>query len=550
MRLRLLLAAICVTLLFSALQAQESDSFSYKVEIVDKVLPVTREKDGKQVLYVTVKFKILRTADNKPALDIGNDEIRVKEEDKPVADLTILQPRARELTAMLAMDISGSMRDHGKMDQARKAANTFLDRLDAKADGGVILFNHEMIDPIIPPLRDPKGDQPAHRAAMRKLIQEQYSKPRGGTAYLDAAYHAIEQLKGVRGRRAVVLMTDGVDLNSTHTLQEVIDLAQANEVPVYTIGVGEPGKNDPVTTVLVLDRSGSMRQPADDHDKIPKIKALHQAAGRFVDIMRPSAKTTLIAFSNSIDKPDPFSNDKAALKAKINKLQPHGETALFDAIFQALQTLEAERPRGKRAVVVLTDGEDNLSGHRVEEVIGRAQRMETPLHLLGLGRSDELDERVMKQMAEETGGTYHHAANQQKLYETFEDLSIQLHDDGIDETSLRHLADETGGRYIPAHDVSQLELGFVSLGEELQETYTVTFPSRRSSHDGTARGIEIGLWRGDVPLSAAANTAYNVHGVVVPDLDPQVYVAFLAVLGGLLALPAGVRRLYRFYGGT
>jgi hypothetical protein len=156
----------------------------------------------------------------------------------------------------------------------------------------------------------------------------------------------------------------------------------------------------------------------------------------------------------------------------------------------------------------------------------------------------------MKQMAEQTGGTYHHAANQQKLYETFEDLSIQLHDDGIDETSLRHLADETGGRYIPAHDVSQLELGFVSLAEELQETYTVTFLSRRSSHDGTARDIEIGLWHGDVPLSTAANTAYNVHGVVVPDLDPQVYVAFLAVLGGLLALPAGVRRLYRFYGGT
>src|SRR5207237_4377673 len=124
-----------------------------------------------------------------------------------------------------------------------------------------------------------------------------------------------------------------------------------------------------------------------------------------------------------------------------------------------------------------------------------------PLHLLGLGRADELDEDVMKRMAEQTGGTYHHAANQQKLFETFEELSIQLHDDGIDEKSLRHLAEETGGRYIPAHDVSQLEFGFVSLAEELQETYTVTFPSRRASHDGTARGIEIRLWRGNTALS-------------------------------------------------
>src|SRR5439155_10268692 len=132
-------------------------------------------------------------------------------------------------------------------------------------------------DPIIPPLRDPKAEQTAHRAALRKLLKEQYANPRGGTAYLDAAYHSIEQVKGSRGRRAVVLMTDGVDLNSTHTLEEVINLAQSSEVPVYTIGVGEPGKNEQVTTVMVLDRSGSMRQPADDNDKISKIKALHQA---------------------------------------------------------------------------------------------------------------------------------------------------------------------------------------------------------------------------------------------------------------------------------
>jgi VWFA-related protein len=274
------------------------------------------------------------------------------------------------------------------------------------------------------------------------------------------------------------------------------------------------------------------------------------SAGRFIDIMRPGARTTIMAFSDSIDRPDPFSADKDALKAKINKLQPKGETALFDAIFQALQTLEAERPKGKRAVVIMTDGEDNLSGHRVEEVIERAQKMETPLHLLGLGAKEELDEDVMRLMAKETGGTYHHAANQKKLYEIFEDLSIQLHDDGVDEQSLKDLAEKTGGRYIPAHDISTLELGFAALAEQLQTTYTVTFPSRRSTHDGTARGIDIQVFRGDVALSTMASADYNVHGVVVPDLDTPVYVAFLAVLGGLLAVPAGLRRLYRFYGGT
>jgi VWFA-related protein len=293
-----------------------------------------------------------------------------------------------------------------------------------------------------------------------------------------------------------------------------------------------------------------MRERADAHDEISKMEALKRSAGRFIDIMRPTARTTIMAFSDSIDTPAPFSADKKALKAKINKLKPGGETALFDAVFQALQTLEAERPIGKRAVVIMTDGEDNRSDHRVEEVIERAQKMETPLHLLGLGRTEELDEKVMRRMAKETDGTYNHAANQKKLYEVFEDLSIQLHDDGVDEKSLKRLAEETGGRYIPAHDVSTLELGFAALADQLQNTYTVTFPSRRSTHDGTARGIDIQVFRGDVPLSSMATAEYNVHGVVVPDLDTPVYVAFLAGLGCLLALPAGLRRLYRFYGGT
>ena len=44
-----------------------------------------------------------------------------------------------------------------------------------------------------------------------------------------------------------------------------------------------------------------------------------------------------------------------------------------------------------------------------------------------------------------------------------------------------------------------------------------------------------------------ASDDYGVHGVVVPELDARVYLALLVVLAGLLALPAGLRRLYRFY---
>jgi hypothetical protein len=170
--------------------------------------------------------------------------------------------------------------------------------------------------------------------------------------------------------------------------------------------------------------------------------------------------------------------------------------------------------------------------------------------MLGLGRANEINEPVMKQMAEQTGGSYHHATDQQSLFDIFEKLSIDLHDDGIDEKSLRSLAEETGGKYHPARDVSKLHLIYQELAEELQSTYTVTFPSRRSSHDGTARGIDIYLERNGVRLSDRAQADYSVEGIVVPEVDYRVYLVLLALLGGLLIVPGGVRSLYRTYGGA
>ena len=91
---------------------------------------------------------------------------------------------------------------------------------------------------------------------------------------------------------------------------------------------------------------------------------------------------------------------------------------------------------------------------------------------------------------------------------------------------------------------------YEELADELQTTWTVTFPSRRSSHDGTARGIDVSVWRNGVRVSNVGRADYNVHGVVVPELSTRVYLGFLAVLGVLLALPVGLRRLYKFYGGA
>src|SRR5205823_178542 len=97
------------------------------------------------------------------------------------------------------------------------------------------------------------------------------------------------------------------------------------------------------------------------------------AAGQFVALIRPGARTTLLPFSSSVSTPGNFTNDKADLQKRIERLKPEGETALFDAVFAAVATLEAGNPPGKRAVVALTDGIDNSSRRRVDEAISRAR---------------------------------------------------------------------------------------------------------------------------------------------------------------------------------
>jgi VWFA-related protein len=521
---------------------------AYHVEL-DKeqnVVASTQEKDGKSALFVTVHFKVHHNDGDSG--DTSRDRIVVEEDGKLVKELDVNQLNSQGLTTVLAMDVSGSMESHNKMLEARKAANTFLDKLDAKCDSGLITFDHVLHE------QEPPGRDPAGFADHRRLLREkiQAAKPGGGTAYLDATAEAVKMLEDLPGRRAVLLMTDGVDMNSRRKMDDVIELAKARHVPVYTVGIGEPGKNEPVSTVLVLDHSGSMGEKANDRDNKTKIEALHTAAARFVELIRPGSATTLLPFSSVVEKPQPFSSNEGTLKRRIGALKPEGGTLLYDATWAGVQTLAASGRPGKHAVVVLTDGYDEAPGsrHNADDVVEAAKEAGVALHLLGLGRPGEVNEPVMRAMAKATGGSYHHAGDQQELFDVFEQLSIDLHDDGIDEEALKKLAHATGGEYYPARDVPDLSNLLEKLAGTLQETYTVTFPSRRDKGDGTARAIDVRVFRNGVCVSDVGATAYNVHGVVVPELDHRVYLVLLGGLGLLLAAPAGVRRLYKLYGGS
>src|SRR5262245_44177459 len=179
--------------------AAEAD---YKVEIDPKsVFSTIREKDGRGTRIVSLQFQIKKIRDGSIDISVPKEEIVVEEDGKKVAGLDVIQPKGQKLTVVLAMDISGSMARGRKMDEAKQAASTFLDRLDERADVGLILFDH-LVKVAEAPVRDP-AKLPAHKAKLKQIIRD--AKPEGGTAYLDATVRAVQMLKGVEGRRVAVV---------------------------------------------------------------------------------------------------------------------------------------------------------------------------------------------------------------------------------------------------------------------------------------------------------------------------------------------------------
>lgn len=549
---------LCIGLLIaptSQSHAQNNTPQVYKLTIdKEQTLLRPREVDGKQQFFYTVPFQIHRVADQAIDISVPKEQIVVLEDGKRITDFELFQPRFNKLTTIMAIDMSGSMAQKSlmsnrtKMDEAKDAGRLFLDRLDKRADTGLILFDHEL-KRVVPPAEATEEFQ-ANRERIRQFIN-QATPQKGGTAYLDATHRAVQLLKEIKGRKAIVVMTDGVDVDSKHKLEEVAKAAQIAEIPVYTIGVGDPVPQREVNSVLVLDKSGSMGEKASIEDERTKIEALKEAASRFVDLMGHNAQATITPFSDFIEIPGAFTNRKDALKRRIESLNSQGGTKLFDATFEGIETLMASQLKGHRYVIVLTDGRDESPGSNrsVDMVIQHAKDKEIPLYMLGLGDQSNINEEVMKRMAQETHGRYFHARNQQKLYEVFETVSTLLHGEGIDEAALRQLATETGGKYHRAKNAEELDFIYTQLADELQTTYTVTFPSRYSQQDGTVAGIDIYVERNGQIISNLGQADLARSGLVVAEMHYLIYLILFGILLILLAVPNGIRRIYRFYGG-
>jgi uncharacterized protein YegL len=183
---------------------------------------------------------------------------------------------------------------------------------------------------------------------------------------------------------------------------DVVPDLQASAFTLYEDNIANPPLSvdfvnlisSPVSVSLALDYSGSMGSTA--------ITDMEDAAAEFINDMIEEDAGEIIKFADGVETMQEFTTDKTNLIDAVYAAPtiPNSSTSLYDAVYQAVTESSAET--GRKAVIVITDGNDTSSSHNDSEVIAYAQTNEIPVFTIGLGTS--INATILEAIAEQTGG--------------------------------------------------------------------------------------------------------------------------------------------------
>ena len=190
----------------------------------------------------------------------------------------------------------------------------------------------------------------------------------------------------------------------------------------------------PITLGLLIDTSGSEQN---------RLGAEQEAASRFLErVMRKGDEAMVISFDLDVDLLADFTDDRAQIERAINKARigaisggvvtpgtipsNTGGTHFYDAVFLACND-KLVTEAGRKALIIITDAQDEGSKLRLEEAIESAQRTDTVVHVLLVhdpGYSWRPD--VAKKLSDETGGRTIEVSSEKRLNEAFDQISEEL----------------------------------------------------------------------------------------------------------------------------
>ncbi|HUX43954.1 MAG TPA: VWA domain-containing protein [Terracidiphilus sp.] len=182
--------------------------------------------------------------------------------------------------------------------------------------------------------------------------------------------------------------------------------------------------NLPLRVGILIDTSTSIRS---------RFKFEQQAANEFLlEVLKSrDDRAFVMGFDVSPNITQDWSNNLDGLATGVNRLRPGGGTALYDAVYTACRDkLLSSRGREpvRKAMILITDGDDDQSRVRLDESIKECQRAETIIYAISTnwtptrGRGD----KVLQQMAEATGGLVLYPPSVEQMSESFQNIEEEL----------------------------------------------------------------------------------------------------------------------------
>jgi VWFA-related protein len=183
--------------------------------------------------------------------------------------------------------------------------------------------------------------------------------------------------------------------------------------------------NLPVRVGIVIDASTSIRS---------RFQFEQQSATEFLlQILKAkSDRAFVMGFDVTPTVTQDWTNNIDGLESGINRLRPGGGTALFDAVYTACRDKLQDVARGqepvRKAIVLLSDGDDNQSRVRPDEAIKMCQRAETIIYAISTNwtPSRGKGDKVLGDMAEATGGQVFFPPSVEEITNSFHDIEEEL----------------------------------------------------------------------------------------------------------------------------
>jgi Ca-activated chloride channel family protein len=223
----------------------------------------------------------------------------------------------------------------------------------------------------------------------------------------------------------------------------------------------------PVSVGLLFDTSGSMRN---------KMEKASQAAAAFFRTANAQDEFFLVEFGGRTRLEVPFTTNSDDLYQRIVHTRPSGQTPLFDAVHLALKAMKNAH-RSRKALVILSDGGDNWSGHNLRQIRSALVESDVQVYAMGIFDADV---------------AHNHPREEKRGPMLLEDLT-----------------GPTGGKNFPVERLDDLPAIGERISRELRHEYLLGYYSTNAARDGKYRRVKVDVVPPGVKGPPAARVSFR-----------------------------------------